>query len=232
VRVTDKVWWVLALSHVQELEKDVKIYCSPHFRRVRIVTLSAGGRLLCICGYVQRAGKPCRHCYRITDTIESTDYKIIWWESFHYHFGKNIEYTRMAAKVINAKKVGVPYSPKVKHITEPAYQNCDDSFIFEWIMQSPTPIIVTDPPPVSKSQELASNKSSDGYTIQCDHNYSEYDLMANMQYNETQYLKELKLATSPVANVFMPYRYHMESYYTFINYAQTHPKANEYLKKS
>jgi hypothetical protein len=26
VHVTDKVWWVMALSRVQELEKDVKIY--------------------------------------------------------------------------------------------------------------------------------------------------------------------------------------------------------------
>jgi hypothetical protein len=31
VRVTDKVWWVLAFSYVQELEKDVKIYGSPPF---------------------------------------------------------------------------------------------------------------------------------------------------------------------------------------------------------
>jgi hypothetical protein len=107
------------------------------------------------------------------------------------------------------KKLGVPYSPKVKHITEPLYKNCDDSFIFEWIMQSPTPILITDPLPVRKSQELASEESSDGYTIQFDPNYSEYDLMANRQYTETQYSQELKLATSPVANVFMPYSYHM-----------------------
>jgi hypothetical protein len=77
--VTDKVWWVLDLSRVQELEKDVNIYGSPRFRRVRIVTLSAGGRLLCICVYVHWAGELYRHCYRITDTIESTDCKIIWW---------------------------------------------------------------------------------------------------------------------------------------------------------
>jgi hypothetical protein len=179
------VWWVLALSHVQELEKDVKIYGSLCFRRVRIVTLSAGGILLCLCGYVHRTGKPCRHCYHITDTIESTDCKIIWWESFHYHSGKNIEYTRMAAKIINAKKLGVPYSPKIKHITEPVYKHCDDSFICEWIMQSPTPILVTDPLPVRKSQELSSDESSDGYTVQFNPNYSEYDLMANRQYNET-----------------------------------------------
>jgi hypothetical protein len=43
VCVTGNVWWVLDLSHVQELEKDVKIYGSPRFRRVGIVTLSAGG---------------------------------------------------------------------------------------------------------------------------------------------------------------------------------------------
>jgi hypothetical protein len=63
VCITDKVWWVLDLSHVQELEKDVKIYGSPRFWRVRIVTLRAGGRLLCLCGYVHRGGKPRRHCY-------------------------------------------------------------------------------------------------------------------------------------------------------------------------
>jgi hypothetical protein len=39
------------------------------------------------------------------------------------------------------------------------------------------------------------------------------------------------LATLPVANVFMPYRYHMGSYKTLINYAQTHPKSNNYLKE-
>jgi hypothetical protein len=92
-------------------------------------------------------------------------------------------------------------------------------------MQSPTPILVTDNIPVRKSQELASDESSDGYTIQFNPNYSEYNLMANMQYNETQYSQELKLATSPVANVFMPW------YKTLINYAQTHPKANDYLEE-
>jgi hypothetical protein len=221
----------MALSHVQELEKDVKIYGSPRFWWVRIVTLSAAGRLLCLFGYVHRAGKPCRHCYHISDTVGSTDCKIIWWESLHYHFGKNIEYTRTAAKIINTKKVGVPYSPRIKHITEPAYKKCVDSLIFEWIMQSPIPILVTDPLPVRKSQGLASEESSDGYTVHFDPNYSEYDLMANRQYNEGQYSKEFKLATSPVANVFIPYCYHMESYKTLINYAQTHPKANGYLKE-
>jgi vacuolar-type H+-ATPase subunit D/Vma8 len=55
--------------------------------------------------------------------------------------------------------------------------------------------------------------------------------VAKRQYKETKYSQELKLATSPVSNVFMPYRYHMESYKTLINYAQTHPKANECLKE-
>jgi hypothetical protein len=55
--------------------------------------------------------------------------------------------------------------------------------------------------------------------------------MANRQYKETKYSQELKLATSPVYNVFMHYRYHMESYKTLIKYAQTHPQANEYLKE-
>jgi hypothetical protein len=73
VRVTDKVWWVMDLYHVQEFEKDVKIYGSPRFRRVRLVTISDAGKLLCLCGYVHRTGKPCWHCYHINDTIESTD---------------------------------------------------------------------------------------------------------------------------------------------------------------
>jgi hypothetical protein len=55
--------------------------------------------------------------------------------------------------------------------------------------------------------------------------------MANRQYKETKDSEELKLAAFPVYSVFMPYRYHMESYKTLINYAQTHPKANEYLKE-
>jgi hypothetical protein len=55
--------------------------------------------------------------------------------------------------------------------------------------------------------------------------------MANRQYKETKYSQELKLATSPVSNVFMMYRYHMESYKTLINYSQTHPNANDYLKE-
>jgi hypothetical protein len=78
---------------------------------------------------------------------------------------------------------------------------------------------------------LASDESSDGYTIQFDTNDSEYDLITNRQYNETKYSQELKLAASPVANVCIPYRYHMGSYKALINYAQTHPKANDDLKE-
>jgi hypothetical protein len=80
--VSDKLCWVVALSHVQKLEKCIKIYGSPRFRRVRIVMLSTQGRLLYICGYVHRAGKPCHHCYHITDAIESTYCEIIWWDTF------------------------------------------------------------------------------------------------------------------------------------------------------
>jgi hypothetical protein len=40
VQASDKVWWVVALSHVQELEKDVRVYGSPHFCRVMIFTLA------------------------------------------------------------------------------------------------------------------------------------------------------------------------------------------------
>jgi hypothetical protein len=58
MRVSDKVWWVVASSHVQKLEKYVNIYGSPRFRRVRIVAISTQGILLCMCGYVHRAGNP------------------------------------------------------------------------------------------------------------------------------------------------------------------------------
>jgi hypothetical protein len=137
----------------------------------------------------------------------------------------------MVARIIKSKKLGILYIPNVKIITQPVYTNCGGSFIFEWIMQSPVPIVVPDALPVRKVVGLSSEDSADGFEVRFDRNYSEYDLMANMQYNETKYSQELKLATSPLSNVFMPYRYHMKSYKTLINYAQTHPKANEYLKE-
>jgi hypothetical protein len=84
---------------------------------------------------------------------------------------------------------------------------------------------------VRKVGGLLSEDSSDSFGVQFDPNNSEYDLMANRQYKETKYSQELKLATSPVSNVFMHYRYHIESCKTLINYAHTHPKANEYLKE-
>jgi hypothetical protein len=143
VRASDKVWWVVALSHVQELEKDGRVCGSPRFRRVRSITLTIQGRLLCNSGYIHRAGKPCRHCYHVTGVIECTDCEIIWWDSFHYHFGNNIEYTRTSAHIINSKK---SHAPNVKRVTQPVYSNCFGLFIFEWIMQSPIPILVTDCP--------------------------------------------------------------------------------------
>jgi hypothetical protein len=73
VRASDKVWWVMDLSHVQELQKYVRVLGSPPLRRVRIVTLITQGRLLCNCGYIYRAGKTCHHCYHVTRIIESTD---------------------------------------------------------------------------------------------------------------------------------------------------------------
>jgi hypothetical protein len=69
MHVSDKVWWVMALSYAQELEKDVKIYGSPRFIRVRIVMISTQGRIFCIYGYVHRAVKLCHHLYHITDAI-------------------------------------------------------------------------------------------------------------------------------------------------------------------
>jgi hypothetical protein len=186
---------------------------------------------LCNCGYIHRAGKPCRHCYYVTGVIECTDCEIIWWDSFHYHFGKNIEYTRTAAHIINSKKLGIPYAPNVKKVTQPVYSNCVDSFIFEWIIQSPIPTLVTNALPVIKGGGSLSEDSADSFEVNFDPNYSEYDLMANRQYKETKYSQELKLETSPVSNAFMPYRYHMESYKTLMNYAQTIPKASEDIKE-
>jgi hypothetical protein len=99
-------------------------------------------------------------------------------------------------------------------------------------MQSPIPIIlVTDALPVIKGDGSSSESSADSFEVQFDPNYSEYDLMEKMHYKETEYSEELKLSTSPVSNVFMHYGYHMESYKTLINYAQTHPQANENLKE-
>jgi hypothetical protein len=98
-------------------------------------------------------------------------------------------------------------------------------------MQSPIPILVTDALPVRKGGGSLSEDSADSCEVHFDPNYSEYDVMTNRQYKETKYSQDLKLETSPVSNVFMNYCYHMESYKTLINYAQTHPKANEYLKE-
>jgi hypothetical protein len=89
----------------------------------------------------------------------------------------------------------------------------------------------TDALPVRKGGGLLSEYSADSFEVYFDPNYSAYDLMADRQYKETKYSQELKLATSPVSNVFVHYHYHMESYKTLINYAQSHPRANEYLKE-
>jgi hypothetical protein len=160
VRASEKVLWVMDLSHAQELEKDVRVYGSPRFRRVKIVALSAQGRLLCNCGYIHRAGKPCRQCYHVTGVIACTYCEIIWWDSFHYHFGNNIEYTRMAARIINSKKLGIPYATYIKKVTKPVYNSCVDLLVFEWIMQSPIPILLTDALPVRKGGTSLSEYSA------------------------------------------------------------------------
>jgi hypothetical protein len=98
-------------------------------------------------------------------------------------------------------------------------------------MQSPIPTLVTHALPVRKGGRSLSEDSADTFEVHFDTNYSEYNLMASKKYKETKYSQGLKLATSPVYSAFMPYCYHMESYKTLINYAQTHPKANEYLKE-
>jgi hypothetical protein len=85
--------------------------------------------------------------------------------------------------------------------------------------------------PVRKGVGSSSADSDDGFEVHFDSNFSEYYLMSNMRYKETKYSQELRLAASPVPKVFMHYHYHMESYKILINYAQTHPKANEYLKE-
>jgi predicted glycoside hydrolase/deacetylase ChbG (UPF0249 family) len=99
--------------------------------------------------------------------------------------------------------------PNIKKVTQPVYSNCGDTFIFEWIMQSPIPILVTDALPLRKGDGSLSEDSDDSFEVHFDPNYSDYNLMANSQYKETKYSQELKLATSPVSKVFMPYCYHM-----------------------
>jgi hypothetical protein len=54
-------------------------------------------------------------------------------------------------------------------------------------MQSPIPILVTDPLPVRKGGTSLSEESADSFKVHFDPNYSEYDLMANRQYKETKY---------------------------------------------
>jgi hypothetical protein len=192
MRVSDKVWWVMAWSHIQELEKYFNIYGPPCFHRVMIITLSTQGRLFCICRCVQRAGKPCWHCYHITDAIESTYYELIWWDSFHY-FGNDIEYKITAAGIINSKNLGILYTPNVKRITQPVHTYCEESFLFEWIMQSPIPILVTYTLPVRKCLELSSDDLAYGFEVHFDPNFSEYDLIANRHYKEMKYSQELKI---------------------------------------
>jgi hypothetical protein len=97
-------------------------------------------------------------------------------------------------------------------------------------MHSPISILVKDPVPVRKGPEVESDDSDDGFVVQFDPNFSEYNLMANRQYKEKKCSQELKLATYPVSNLFMHYCYHMESYKKIINHAQTHPIENEYIK--
>jgi hypothetical protein len=125
VRASDKVWWVMALSHVQALEKDGRVFGSPRFRRVRVVTLSTQGRLLCKCGYIHRAGKPYCRCYHVTGVIECTDCEIIWWDSFHYHFGNNIEYKNGSAYHQQQETLN-PLCTQHQKVTKPVYNNCVD----------------------------------------------------------------------------------------------------------
>jgi hypothetical protein len=103
----------MALSHVEELETDVRVLGSPRFSRVRDVTLSSQGRLLCNCWYIHGLENHVVNVTMSQGVIECADCEIIWWDSFHYHFGKNIEYTRTAAHIINIKKLGIPYAPSI-----------------------------------------------------------------------------------------------------------------------
>jgi hypothetical protein len=66
------------------------------------------------------------------------------------------------------KKLEIPYTPDVKRITQPVYNNCEDSLIFEWIMQSPVPILVRDALSVRKGVGSSSADSDDGFEVQFD----------------------------------------------------------------
>jgi hypothetical protein len=61
----------------------------------------------------------CPNCYHVTGIIECKDFETNWCDSSHYHFGKNIEYTRTAARIINSKNLGIPYAPSIKKVTKP-----------------------------------------------------------------------------------------------------------------
>jgi hypothetical protein len=85
------------------------------------------------------------------DVIALTDCEIFWWESFHHLFGRDVEYTKTSSSIINLNRVGIPFTPLVKHISVNVYKNYDDTFFFDWIMGSRVPLIVTDEIPKRKT---------------------------------------------------------------------------------
>jgi hypothetical protein len=84
------------------------------------------------------------------DVIAPTECKIFWWESFHHLFGCDVEYTKTASSIINLNRVGIPFTPLVKHVSVNVYKNFDDTIFFDWIMGSRVSILVTDEIPKRK----------------------------------------------------------------------------------
>jgi hypothetical protein len=78
------------------------------------------------------------------DVIAPTDCEIFWWESFDHLCGRDVEYTKIASSTINLNRVGIPFTPLVKHTSMNVYKNCDGTLFFDWIMGSRVPILVTD----------------------------------------------------------------------------------------
>jgi hypothetical protein len=88
---------------------------------------------------------------------------------------------------INLNVVGIPFTPLVKHITVNVYKNCNDTFFFDWIMESRDPILVTDEIPKRNTiweveNEDDNESSKEDLDVEYDPDFNEYDIMFPRQH--------------------------------------------------
>jgi hypothetical protein len=116
----------------------------PRFRRLRVVEWIEGHNILiCDCGYFHLVGLSCRHIFHVKGEICLTNCDIRWYKSYNYHFGRIPRYTQKTIQIIKrVKEVGIPFVASPPKITAPVYLNCTDSFYFDWVMKTPSPVIM------------------------------------------------------------------------------------------